>query len=266
MGLESVEIFLRQLEGVKPAPSKPRPASSQKGQPPAAAAAVKPPDSVGELRELQLLLARKEEEISRLERQIQTLEQENGDLKVKLSKAVSAPAPPAPDPRAAAKPQELHHVVAALLGDKNPPSPASLSTDRVLAGMQELRTYFEGTHRNLQHVFRKLKIPVQLPTFPEALERALAEGKGLLEYLECLRDCWKILVGGTWNHLEAWCKKLESGIDPQKIEEFSKQQNLKPWDFYKDLFNKMAIHNNLIDQLRLQIKSQIRDRHPEIYQ
>lgn len=253
IGMGSIDLF---LGGVKPGavqaarevPPEPAPSADDADffadLPPSSGEAARPepapadPEATARLEELRL--------------RVEELERENDELRTRLSEPAPALASPGLSPAS---------VLGALKVDASAEG-LRIGEQELLDMMGKLSSYFDGTDRNLTHVFSKLKLTVNLERFDQVLARSLRGEADLVAHTDMLRDCWKILVGGTWNSLRGWCEKLQESLEPAQIERIAKEQKAKPWVVYSEIYQRMSLYNNLIELLRTKIKAQIRDRQP----
>ncbi len=253
IGMGSIDLFLSgigpgQVEAAAQNPSEATPPSADDGDffsdlPESPAESKPEPTPVAD-----------PEEIARLNQKIQELEKQNEDLKAQLSEPAPAVLSPGLSPNS---------VLQSLKVDTNAHG-LRVDEKQLLEQFAILGKYFEGTDRNLTHVFSKLKLTINLQKFDHILASSFNDQADLNSHCEMLRDCWKILVGGTWNSLRSWCEKLQESLDPENIERVAKEQRSKPWVVYSEIYQRMSLYNNLIELLRTKIKAQIRDRQPSL--
>ncbi|MBN1441834.1 MAG: hypothetical protein JXA90_03945 [Planctomycetes bacterium] len=191
----------------------------------------------------------------RLRRDADGLRDENvrlrRDLEARAPSAAAAPAVDAP----------LVDALLAALGVSAPPG-AGVRREAIAEILSAMANYLAKTRGNLLHVFGGLQIPVQIPDTARVLAGALESSEEMRRHLEDLRECWKILVAGTWNHLFQWCEKVEADFAPERIETQHPGRPDARWEAYKDVYRRTALRDNLAEMLRSRIKAQMRNKLP----
>ena len=138
-----------------------------------------------------------------------------------------------------------------------------VSQRRLALALSQLARYFDKQRGNLAHAFDTLELSVVVPSLRRRLERAMTtpeDGVAELEiYLDELRVCWKLLVAGTWNHLQAGCSRVEETLDPEDIERESRTRGRTPWDVYQERLRNLKLYPLLFESIRTQLRESLRE-------
>jgi len=230
--------------------------------PPAPGPAPIPDDVVRELERLRAENARLTTDLETSRADAASARAERDKLRASSASPAAPAAPEAVAP--APRPAEGGAAPIAPWLDALGVAPSAVGTpsaDMLVAQVAHLVRYFDKTKGNLDHIFRALEIPLKIPRFSAALEQSLAApgSDGVKTYLEQLRSCWKVLVSGTWNHLEATCNRVQESLDPETIERESRSRREKPWETYQDQFRRLPLFHVFMESLRTQVRAGLRD-------
>lgn len=279
--LNTVELFLRRGAAESEA-SPPSPASAA---PPAPNAPASIPLDLARSEELdrarqEVRLQSERAEAARAEssrlrmecedlrRRLESAEAQARELARGASAGARPPSDPGPavadSPRPPAPPAAARTGVSpsAILRALDIRDTTAVNEPALAAQIAALSRYLEKTRGNLVHIFQALEIPVRIPPFTEVIRVSLAsgaDGQAATRHLEQLRNCWKVLVSGTWNHLEAACGRVQESLDPEAIERDAKARRTKPWDAYQEQFRRLPIYSVIVEALRIQIRAGLSD-------
>jgi hypothetical protein len=122
-----------------------------------------------------------------------------------------------------------------------------------------LDTYFAKTARDLRNAYdyKGIKIRVDVQDLADQMKGG-TDAHRVAGYLNRLRFFWQALFNGVLKYQEEWCQQLRSCLDPATIEEKGRGKNL--WEFYRDVFRRVAFYEHLRETQRFHVKDELRRR------